>query len=79
MTHDGAATSEFDERAVGLDHLAFNVRDRPTLEEWARHFDLLGVAHSEIKEENGGPLMTIRDPDSIQLELHALDLSLVVL
>ena len=79
MTHDGVATEGFDERAVGLDHLAFNVRDRATLEDWATHFDSLGVAHSEIKEENGGPLMTLRDPDNIQLELHALDLNLVVL
>jgi glyoxylase I family protein len=55
MTHQLAASTGFDERAVGLDHLAFNVRDRATLEEWARHFDALGVAHSEIKDENGGP------------------------
>jgi glyoxylase I family protein len=77
MTHDDVSSSKFDERAVGLDHLAFNVRHRATLEEWATHFDSLGVAHSEIKDENGGPLMTLRDPDDIQLELHALDLSLV--
>jgi glyoxylase I family protein len=79
MTHEHATTTDFDERAVGLDHLAFNVRDRATLEEWARHFDALGVAHSDIKDENGGPLMTLRDPDNIQLELHALDLDRVVL
>jgi glyoxylase I family protein len=77
MTHDVASSSTFDECAVGLDHLAFNVRDRETLEEWASHLDALGVAHSEIKEENGGPLMTFRDPDNIQLELHAFDLDLV--
>jgi hypothetical protein len=35
------------------------------------------VAHSEIKDENGGPLITFRDPDNIQLELHAFDMSLV--
>jgi glyoxylase I family protein len=79
VTHEDPAAELFDERAVGLDHLAFNVRDRATLEQWARHFDQLGVAHSEIKDENGGPLMTLRDPDNIQLELHALDLDLVVL
>jgi glyoxylase I family protein len=79
MTHERSAATDFDERSVGLDHLAFNVRDRATLEEWAKHFDALGVAHSEIKDENGGPLMTLRDPDNIQLELHALDLDLVVL
>ena len=79
VTHMSAATATFDEGVVGLDHLAFNVRDRATLEAWAAHFDAIGVAHSEIKDENGGPLMTLRDPDNIQLELHALDLDLVVL
>ena len=72
VTHDGAATGDFDERTVGLDHVAFTVRDRATLEEWAQHLDSLGVARSEIKEENGGPLMTFRDPNNIQLELHAV-------
>lgn len=79
IVHDEASTGAFDERAVGLDHLAFNVRDRATLEDWVRHFDLLGVTHSDIKEEMGGPLMTLRDPDNIQVELHALDISQVVL
>ena len=79
MMHDDAPAGTFDERSTGLDHLAFNVRDRATLESWVTHFDSLGVAHSEIKDENGGPLLTVRDPDNIQLELHALDLSLVEL
>jgi catechol 2,3-dioxygenase-like lactoylglutathione lyase family enzyme len=79
MTHDDAVGDSFDERAVGLDHLALNVRDRSTLEGWAEHLDLLGVAHSGIKDENGGPLITLRDPDNIQLELHAFDPNLVLL
>jgi catechol-2,3-dioxygenase len=79
MAHDNAVSDRFDERAVGLDHFAFNVRDRSTLEAWATHLHELGVAHSGIKEENGGPLITLRDPDNIQLELHAFDPDLVVL
>jgi len=79
MMHEDASAGSFDERSTGLDHLAFNVRDRATLESWVTHLDSLGVAHSEIKDENGGPLMTVRDPDNIQLELHAFDLSLVEL
>src|SRR5918996_3504603 len=71
MTHEHPIGEAFDERAVGLDHLALNVRDRSALEEWARHLDQLGVPHSGIKDENGGPLLTLRDPDNIQLELHA--------
>lgn len=76
VVHDSAVTGGFDERTVGLDHVAFNVKDRATLEEWAQHLDALGVPHSEIKDEQGGPLMTFRDPDNIQLEFHALDMGL---
>lgn len=79
VAHDEPAAGQFDERSVGLDHLALNVQDRPTLEAWAQHLDQLGVAHSGIKQENGGALITLRDPDNIQLELHALDPDLVVL
>jgi catechol-2,3-dioxygenase len=79
MVHDNEKTQRFDERVVGLDHLAMNVPDRQTLDEWAAHFDSLGVPHSGIKDENGGPLITLRDPNNIQLELHAFDPNLVVL
>jgi hypothetical protein len=49
------------------------------LEEWAADLDRIGVPHSGIKEENGGPLLTLRDPDNIQVELWAFDPDLVVL
>jgi glyoxylase I family protein len=74
---DGPATTRFDERAVGLDHLALRVPDRAALEAWAKHLDDVGVERSEVKEENGGPLITFRDPDNIQLELWAFDPALV--
>jgi catechol 2,3-dioxygenase-like lactoylglutathione lyase family enzyme len=76
--HDVPASVRFDERVVGLDHLALRVPDRPALEAWARHLDDLGIAHSGVQEENGGPLITFRDPDNIQLELWAYDPDLVV-
>ncbi len=79
MCHEDRAGDRFDERSVGLDHFALAVRDRATLEEWVRHLDQLGVAHSGIKDENGGPLITLRDPDNIQVELWAFDPALVVL
>ena len=78
-THSDSVGAAFDERAVGLDHLALNVADRSALEDWVNHLDHLGVPHSEIKEENGGPLITLRDPDNIQLELHAYDPRYVVM
>jgi glyoxylase I family protein len=77
MQHSEPASDSFDERAVGLDHFAIRVRDRAALEAWARHLDESGVGHSGIKEEVGGPVITFRDPDNIQLELQAVDLSLM--
>jgi glyoxylase I family protein len=77
VSFDEPATARFDERAIGLDHLALRVPDRSTLEAWARHLDALGVTHSGVQEENGGPLIVFRDPDNIQLELWAFDPELV--
>ena len=79
MVHDHTTRDRFDERAVGLDHFALNVRDRAALKEWVAYLDSLGIPHSGIKEENGGPLLTLRDPDNIQVELWAWDPDLVVL
>jgi len=73
VTHENRVTDRFDERAVGLDHFALRVPDRAALEAWAKHLDHLGVEHSGVQEEQGGPLIVFRDPDNIQLELWALD------
>jgi glyoxylase I family protein len=73
MTHSNPVSDRFDERAVGLDHLALRVPDRAALEAWAKHLDELGIAHSGVQEEVGGPLIVFRDPDNIQLELWAFD------
>jgi catechol 2,3-dioxygenase-like lactoylglutathione lyase family enzyme len=78
LSHKKPVSDRFDERAVGLDHFALRVPDRATLEAWAEHFDDLGIAHSGIQEENGGPLIVFRDPDNIQLELWAFDPALAV-
>jgi catechol 2,3-dioxygenase-like lactoylglutathione lyase family enzyme len=75
MTHVACDGEPFNETRVGLDHLAFRVAGRKELEEWVRHLDACGVPHSGIQEELGGPLVGFRDPDNIQLELHALDQS----
>jgi glyoxylase I family protein len=49
MTHEGTAESgTFDERRVGLDHLAFRVSDRAELQQWVTHLDAHGVPHSGI-------------------------------
>jgi catechol-2,3-dioxygenase len=69
MTHDGTAeTGAFDERRVGLDHLAFEVADRDELQRWVAHLEAKGVAHSEIIDAEFGPTVVFRDPDNVQLE-----------
>jgi catechol 2,3-dioxygenase-like lactoylglutathione lyase family enzyme len=77
VSHHERSMTKFDERTTGLDHLAFRVRDRAALQQWAEHFDALGVAHSGIQEEIGGPLIVLRDPDNIQLELAVFDPDLI--
>jgi glyoxylase I family protein len=62
----------FDERRVGLHHLAFHVPERADLAEWARHLDRVGVEHSGVKELflEAGSGVWLRDPDRIWLELY---------
>ena len=78
VEHAHPRSDRFDERAVGLDHFALRVPSRATLEAWAEHLDAIGVDHSGVQEENGGPLIVLRDPDNIQIELWAFDPNLVV-
>src|SRR5271157_176313 len=68
MTHDAPLGGAFDERRVGLDHLAFEVADRAELDKWVTHLDAKGVANTGIIDIGFGPTLVFRDPDNIQLE-----------
>jgi glyoxylase I family protein len=71
MTHDRTAgAGAFDERRVGLDHLAFRVSDRDELQRWVTHLDAMGVPHSGIIDTGFGPTVVFRDPDNMQLEFY---------
>jgi glyoxylase I family protein len=72
-THDTTIAEPFDETRVGLDHFAFAVADRPTLDAWVAHFDALGVTHSGVIEAHFGDTVVFRDPDNLQLELFAFN------
>ena len=48
MTHDQPLPGVFDERCIGLDHLAFEVSDRDELRQWVTHLDAKGVAHQKV-------------------------------
>jgi glyoxylase I family protein len=61
----------FDERNLGLDHIAFGVADRAELASWADRLDEMGVAHSDIVDAHYGSGLAFRDPDNIALELFA--------
>lgn len=61
----------FDERRVGLDHLAFGCADRSDLERWEARLNDIGVAHGGIVDAGYGSGLSFRDPDNIALELFA--------
>ena len=49
MTHKSTAElGLFDERRIGLDHLAFRVANRDELQRWATHLEAKGVPHTGI-------------------------------
>jgi glyoxylase I family protein len=68
-SHDEELPGPFSERRSGLDHVAFEV-DREEIDQFLRRFEQAGVDHSGPKTlANGAVLITVRDPDNIQLEL----------
>ena len=73
MEHTNGIPGTFDERTVGLDHLALRVPDRAALEAWAKRLDNLGIENSGVQDESAGPLIVLRDPDGIQLELWVFE------
>lgn len=68
---DPADDLSFNERRVGLDHLAFNCADRNELEQWPARLDELGIAHGGIVDASYGSGLSFRDPDGIALEFFA--------
>lgn len=62
----------FNERRIGLDHLAFACANRSQLAEWEARLDELGVAHGGIVDAPYGSGLSFRDPDNIALEFFAL-------
>jgi glyoxylase I family protein len=63
--------SPFNERRVGLDHLAFACANRAELEKWQQHLDDLGLRHGGIVDASYGSGLSFRDPDNNALEFFA--------
>ena len=72
LTAHGQNSGEpFDERRAGIDHIAFNVGDTDAVQALKGRFEELGVVHSDVKQGASGTMITLRDPDNIQLEVFA--------
>lgn len=54
-----------------LDHLAFAVPDRATLDGWVAHLDELGIEHPGVTDELGSHSLQLVDPDGTRVELVA--------
>jgi len=68
---DPSSTEAFDERRVGLDHLAIACADRKELAAWEKRLGELGIANGGIVDASYGSGLSFRDPDNIALELFA--------
>ncbi|MEP7055614.1 MAG: VOC family protein [Actinomycetota bacterium] len=68
---EGAVGSAFDERRLGLDHVAFGCANRDELSTWQARLEELGIAHGGIKDAGYGSGLSFRDPDNIALEFFA--------
>ena len=68
---DLADNLPFNERRVGLDHLAFACSSRGELEAWEVRLNELGIAHGGVVGAGYGSGLSFRDPDNIALEFFA--------
>ena len=69
---DPADNLAFNERRVGLDHLAFACSSRGEVEAWKARLDELGVVNGGVVDAGYGFVLSFRDPDNIALEFFAL-------
>ena len=68
---EGNSDGPFDERRVGLDHVAFACANREELETWQARLDELAIPHGVIVDAHYGSGLAFRDPDNIALEFFA--------
>jgi catechol-2,3-dioxygenase len=68
---DPADTLPFNERGVGLDHLAFSCSSRSELEAWEARLDGLGIVTGGVVDAAYGSGLSFRDPDNLALEFFA--------
>jgi catechol-2,3-dioxygenase len=69
VTHEAGDRGAFDERRVGLDHLAFQIDTVEELQAWAARCAELGVPSAPIVESPFGSHLNIRGPEHLAVEL----------
>lgn len=68
--HEQQSGEPFDERRAGVDHIAFDVGNAEAVQELKGRFEQRSVVHSDVKQAaSGSAMITLRDPDNIQLEV----------
>jgi glyoxylase I family protein len=72
-SRDVDEAGSFNERRVGLDHLALAVADLPSLQAWAARLAARGVPHSPIAVTEAGYHLNLRAPDDLPIELFVMD------
>ena len=62
----------FDERRIGVDHLAFGIDDRSTLDEMVERLRAEGVETAGVEPDGvlDKDYVAIRDPDNVQWEFY---------
>jgi catechol-2,3-dioxygenase len=68
---DLESVESFNERRVGLDHLAFACANRGELVAWEARLNELGIANGGVVDASYGSGVSFRDPDNIALEFFA--------
>jgi hypothetical protein len=68
----GLVEGSFNERRVGLDHLALAVADLATLQRWEQRLTDLNVPHDSITTSDAGIHLNLRAPDNFPVELFVL-------
>lgn len=69
--HPANPGEPFDERRCGLDHLSFELPTGFDLHAWTRALAGRGYDPPPVGDDHGVPLVVLRDPDNIQIELYA--------
>ena len=64
-----AAGDTFDSTRVGLDHVSLLVASRAELDRAVERLDADGVPHGEIADIGSMTILSLQDPDDINLEL----------